>query len=238
MNVDKDAVVFKGNEDGILIIIDDTADYDDIKAILEEKSERAKGFFKGGATAVTFKGKPLMSDEKEELLKIISEKSGLSVSMVDENSVARRKKERARAEQERKAAAEKKAAEKGENETGEEKKKLKDLILETKNITDYHIGSLRSGMCIDYKGSVVVIGDVNPGAEIKAEGNVIVLGKLKGVVHAGCKGDRTTFVAALYMRPTQLIIGDIITFFSEENNKDVKPEYAYIKDERIYVEVL
>ncbi len=68
-----------------------------------------------------------------------------------------------------------------------------------------------------------MVGDVNPGAEIKAGGNIIILGQLKGMAHAGCKGMTDAFVSAIYMAPVQLRIADIITRFPEENKKGPKP---------------
>ena len=86
---------------------------------------------------------------------------------------------------------------------------------------------------------MVVVGDVNPGAEIKATGNIIVLGQLKGMAHAGCKGMTDAFVTAVYMAPVQLRIADIITRFPEENKHGPKPpEYAFVKDGQIFVMAL
>lgn len=71
-------------------------------------------------------------------------------------------------------------------------------------------GMLRSGRRVDFEGSIVVLGDVNSGAEIVAEGNIVVLGKLRGFAHAGAKGNRSAFIAANEINPTQLRIADII----------------------------
>ena len=79
----------------------------------------------------------------------------------------------------------------------------------------------------------VVIGDINPGGEVRAEGNIIILGKLLGKAHAGCKGARDCFVAALYMNPTQIIIADVVSYFQESDKIHI-PEYAYIKDDHIF----
>ena len=84
-----------------------------------------------------------------------------------------------------------------------------------------------------------MVGDVNPGAEIKATGNIIVLGQLKGMAHAGCKGMSDAFVTAVYMAPVQLRIADIITRFPEANKRGPKPpEYAFVKDGQIFVMAL
>lgn len=68
--------------------------------------------------------------------------------------------------------------------------------------------TLRSGTRIVFAGHVVVLGDVNPGAEIVAEGNVIIWGRLRGMVHAGSKGDREAVICALDFSPMQLRIAE------------------------------
>ena len=70
--------------------------------------------------------------------------------------------------------------------------------------------TIRSGQLCQYAGTIVVIGDVNPGAQVVAEGDVIVWGKLRGVVHAGAAGDDHSMVGALVLAPTQLRIGHLI----------------------------
>lgn len=97
--------------------------------------------------------------------------------------------------------------------------------------------SLRSGQFIHYKGNVILIGDVNPGAEIIAGGNIIVMGTIKGLVHAGCYGDKNCIIAALGMLPVQLRIANIITCMPD-NEIINKPSHAYIKDEKLYISPL
>jgi septum site-determining protein MinC len=70
-----------------------------------------------------------------------------------------------------------------------------------------HQGTLRSGDHLQAEGSVLVLGDVNPGARITAGGHVLVWGRLRGVAHAGCHGDATARIMALQLRPLQLRIG-------------------------------
>lgn len=68
--------------------------------------------------------------------------------------------------------------------------------------------TLRSGQKVVFAGNVVLVGDLNPGAQIEADGDVIVLGQLRGSVHAGCEGDGTATVTASSLRATQLRIAD------------------------------
>jgi len=95
--------------------------------------------------------------------------------------------------------------------------------------------TLRSGNTIRHPGHVVVIGDVNPGAEIIAGGNVVVWGRLRGVVHAGAKGDPGAFVCALDLSPTQLRIADQIAV-SPERRGNPRPEMARIRDGQLIAE--
>jgi septum site-determining protein MinC len=71
--------------------------------------------------------------------------------------------------------------------------------------------TLRSGTRIEFAGHVVVVGDVNPGAEIVAGGNVLVWGRVRGMVHAGAKGNTSAYICALDLSPTQLRIADEVS---------------------------
>ncbi|MFL7812155.1 MAG: septum site-determining protein MinC [Anaerolineales bacterium] len=92
--------------------------------------------------------------------------------------------------------------------------------------------TLRSGHKISYHGHIVVLGDVNPGAELIAGGNIIVYGRLRGVVHAGAGGDPEAVVCALDLSPTQLRIADTISVSPPRKGK-TRPEIAYLEDGQV-----
>ncbi|MBE3575423.1 MAG: septum site-determining protein MinC [Firmicutes bacterium] len=97
--------------------------------------------------------------------------------------------------------------------------------------------TLRSGQDVRFDGNVVVLGDVNPGAEIVASGDIVVLGHLRGVAHAGARGDRRAVVAAFRLSPTQLRIADFIG--RAPDGKIVPPnapEVARIRDDAVVIE--
>lgn len=97
--------------------------------------------------------------------------------------------------------------------------------------------TLRSGQRVQFDGSVVVLGDVNPGADIIATGNVIVMGSLRGMVHAGARGDTDSRVVALRLHPTQLRIAHYISRPPDDDlPQPGGPEMALIKDEHIQIE--
>ena len=95
--------------------------------------------------------------------------------------------------------------------------------------------TLRSGQRVDIKGHVVIIGDVNPGAEVIATGDVVIWGKLRGTVHAGTDGDTNVIICALEMSPIQLRIADYIVT-SPKGIHQTEPEVALIRDNQIIVE--
>lgn len=96
--------------------------------------------------------------------------------------------------------------------------------------------TLRSGRTVHSDGHVVVLGDVNAGAVIVAGGDVIVWGRLRGVVHAGANGDENAVVCALYLAPTQLRIAGYITISPEDRRRRPKPEKAVVRNGRIEAE--
>jgi septum site-determining protein MinC len=96
--------------------------------------------------------------------------------------------------------------------------------------------TLRSGRSIFHEGHVVVIGDVNPGAEIVAGGDVVVWGKLRGLVHAGAYGDTSAVICALELIPTQLRIADQIAISPGEVRRQSTPEMASISEGQIVAE--
>ena len=95
--------------------------------------------------------------------------------------------------------------------------------------------TLRSGRSVRHTGHVIVVGDVNAGAEIVADGDVVVWGHLRGTVHAGANGDVEAVVCALELSPTQLRIADLIAV-SPARRGETRPEMARIKDRRIVAE--
>ena len=96
--------------------------------------------------------------------------------------------------------------------------------------------TLRSGRAVHSVGHVVVYGDVNPGAEIVAAGDVIVWGRLRGNVHAGAEGDEKAVVCALDMYPTQLRIAGYIVTSPPNDQHQPRPEVARVRDGQIVVE--
>ncbi|HEV3157334.1 MAG TPA: septum site-determining protein MinC [Candidatus Baltobacteraceae bacterium] len=98
----------------------------------------------------------------------------------------------------------------------------------------YHRGTLRSGKAFSHIGHVVIVGDVNPGAEVVAGGDIVVMGSLRGTAHAGAQGDASARVIALEFRPTQLRIAALIAV--DGGQRGVRePEEAFVAEGRIAI---
>lgn len=96
--------------------------------------------------------------------------------------------------------------------------------------------TLRSGQQLRHPGSIAVIGDVNPGAEIVAGGDIVVWGKLRGTAHAGAMGDENAIVCALDLAPTQLRIAQYIARSPEDRKRKPTPEVARVRKGQIVAE--
>jgi len=249
--------MFKRGRDAILIILDPDASFESIRTVLLSKVGEASRFFGGSSSAISFVGRKLAEIEEKELLGILAENSNLDITVVlhdeSENDAGKqaepaasplnilRDSGKVRDEEEQPPMQPSKRPNVGSLVDLAGNVPVREVVQRQFNLAEHNVkfqqGSLRSGQIIRYRGSVVVMGDVNPGAEILAEGNVIVLGSLKGIVHAGCMGDYGCFICALNLMPSQIRIADKITYMPSEN-KDAwggTPQYAFISDGQIYI---
>lgn len=211
----KDYVIIKGTKNGILVQIDDSADYSEARAELEEKLVQGAEFFSGSRILLDFRDRFVENNEVAELEALLKEKFAIK-EVIRYNPFE--------AEKAIYSAAKKPAAEKSDL----KEKGLPAMIVKR---------TLRSGQSVNYKGDIVVLGDVNPGAEVIATGDIVVFGALRGVAHAGAEGDESCSVVALQLTPTQLRIASTIGRSPDGVRKHAKnPEMAYIKDGQLIIE--
>ena len=97
-------------------------------------------------------------------------------------------------------------------------------------------GTLRSGQVVSHTGHVVLIGDINPGAEIVAGGDIVVWGKLRGKAHAGATGNEEAVICALQLAPSQIRIASVIARSPERGKPPKAAEVASVHDGQIVVE--
>ncbi len=103
---------------------------------------------------------------------------------------------------------------------------------------DFHQGTIRSGEYLDSPGDLLILGDVNPGAIVRAEGNIIIWGRLLGIAHAGSKGNARATISALQLRPLQLRIASKVARGPKEKPQLGLAEQARIDSEKIIISQL
>lgn len=102
--------------------------------------------------------------------------------------------------------------------------------------TEFHRGSLRSGQKIEAERSIVILGDVNSGAEVIASDNIVVLGNLRGLAHAGAKGNKQAFIAAGNLDTVQIRIANIVKEINRDEETMHKQAYVSIVDDKIRID--
>lgn len=209
-------IKFKGVDEGVLIIIDDS-NIETIKKELDKKISETSNFYQG----IKFLGvesKYLTRDEILDLNLLLKYKYEFDISLKDIfNDLFHPSTEK---------------------DSKKHDKPLESFIDEVQGeMTKFIYGTLRSGQEIEYEGHIVIIGDVNPGALIKANGNVVILGNLRGVVYAGLGGNRDSIIAAYKLLATQLRICDIIGRAPDENEFHYKvPEVVKLIEDNLVIE--
>lgn len=243
----KNPVMIKGNKYGFTLYLNPEMGFEDLLFHVGERFAQSGKFFAGeNQIAIRFEGKELSSAQQNTMIDKIEECSDVQISYVidgDERNEAYFKELVDQYGQQLREAFAK------------EKEEYKDELIkkvpgywEQGNLSgdgQFYKGTLRSGQSINVDHSIVIVGDVNPGAEVTAGGNVVVLGCLKGSVCAGYPENRNSFVLSLDMQPMQVRIGDLIARSPDEkgkgrkrkkDNKDPETKIAYVENENIYIE--
>lgn len=222
----------KGNRDGLLIRVDDKPDIA-VHERLRRELEQKRQFLQGGRVAVELGRRPMDAEQIAGLRDLLEQHDLLLWAVLSEDGETR---EAARdiglatrlsgsaTDLDGKARAADSLNGASTVKPPPEANAL--LLCET----------LRSGRSVWHEGHVVVLGDVNPGAEIIAGGNVVVWGRLRGLVHAGASGDAAAVICALELNPTQLRIADRIAVAPNDNRPASIPEQAAIHDGQIVAE--
>lgn len=102
--------------------------------------------------------------------------------------------------------------------------------------TKFHRGSVRSGQKMEVEGSLVIIGDVNSGAEIMASENIVVVGSLRGLAHAGAKGNKQAIIAAGTFDSVQVRIANIVKEIDRDEEPLHKNTYIFVDEDKIIID--
>lgn len=182
-------ILIKADRAGFMLIPDPDASFDAIMAFMDDRLGQSRDFFLNAEMVLDLRGRPMRSDEISALYTKLFEKSMVRVVEVrlsDQLSFS--------------MAGEPKKSRAAARADLEDKGHVPLIVRNT----------CRSGVRIVSASDCVVLGDVNPGAEIIAEGDVIIFGALRGVAHAGAGGDRGARIWALSFEPNQIRIADLV----------------------------
>ncbi len=222
-----ETVTIKGIKDGLLIALDETEDWQVITADLASRIDQQSAFFAGAKITIELGERPVPKYALGSL-KALLERRGLALAAVSSQSATTLDAANALDLRIAHAPAAQPTRTQADNApiNPEEEGLVGVMIRRT----------LRSGRIISSAGHVVVYGDVNPGAEIVAGGDVIVWGVLRGNVHAGANGDEEAVVCALDMIPTQLRIAGFNATITRDNRRQHQPEVALVRGQQIIIE--
>lgn len=190
-------------QDNIIIRIKDDAIITDVLSELEEKLPDLKKFYQEARTPILVTGKILKLSEIDNIQNLIQKELKVRVDFETPRTLGLH---------------------------GIKKTFKKDI--ETSE-TKFYKGSLRSGQKIEFEGSIAILGDVNDGAEVIAEDNIIVVGALRGMAHAGAKGNEKAIIAAHTIESPQVRIASMIKERSREEIDIERYSYCYINDDGI-----
>lgn len=205
-----DSIVFKGYKSGLTLIIPETGSFEEYMDALRNQLDQSKDFFKGAKITLKIGNRQLLDEERAFLFQLIKNAGMIVQRTTDDLETAKKEKAKRQIDQ----------------------KNLVSSVTIRKTV--------RSGQRIEYEGNILVMGDVNPGGEIIAAGDIVVLGKLRGTAHAGAKGDKLAEIFAFQIKPVQIRIAGVFTRAPEkEREKETRyfgPEVAKIRDDQIVVE--
>lgn len=217
--------IIKGLKSGPTFLFDDQAEFVDVIAAAEEELSRANGFFRDSPVILHF-GSRLIHKQEWECLKELLLRQGL----LPRYAVATRQDSREILYKEGLPVRDSLPPCNPDTRREEPAAPGGNALYLRRN--------LRSGQKQTFDSDVVLVGDINQGAEILAGGDVIVFGTARGMIHAGYPDNRAAVVIALNLTPLQLRIGPIIAR-AEDNPKRPsrvqQPEMAYINDEQIVI---
>lgn len=185
----------------VVIKIDENAEQKEIISDLKKKIIELKNFYKDDKTPILITGKILKNKDMDEIQAIIKKFINVQVEFDSPKVLGLH---------------------------GIKKTFYKEVATSE---TKFHKGSLRSGQRIEFEGSLVIIGDVNAGAEVIAGENIVVLGILRGLAHAGAKGNKDAVIEAEEIEAVQIRIADKIKEIEKEEGQIHKVKTsAYIND--------
>ncbi|HLX40465.1 MAG TPA: septum site-determining protein MinC [Ktedonobacteraceae bacterium] len=230
-------IAIKGTRNGLLLTLEPETPFHELLSALAERLAEAPSFFRGASLSVDTSRRMLRVSERVQLEKLLAH---YQMSVTPLELIPSTRKESTHdllaptqpliPSPETNPASEAISTQREATETRETR--------DARESTDtlFLRRTVRSGQAIHHTSTVVVLGDVNPGAEIVAGGDIIVWGVLRGMVHAGYPDNEQALVCALQLSPVQLRVAHLLSRPPEGMDAQQLPEVAAIRNGRIVVE--
>lgn len=170
----------KSNQYVLTLVCSPDAPFEKLLTDVRDKFRRSAKFFRGGQMAVRFQGRELTDDEQRQVISAITESCQLDITCIIE----------AHSEDE-------------EKEAQLIAKSINDTADNTAVLVPH---SLRNGQRLSFGRTVVILGDVQPGAEVVSDGSIVVMGIAMGILRAGSSGDMRTFVYGTVLKPLEIAV--------------------------------
>lgn len=187
-------------KDNIVIKVNEEYSQEDIVYTLRKKIPDLKKLYQGEHTPIVITGKVLKNKEIDEIQELIKKYLDVQIKFDSPRTLGLH---------------------------GIVKTYNKEIAISE---TKFHRGAVRSGQKLEFEGSIVIMGDVNDGAEVIAGDNIVILGALRGLAHAGAKGNVNAIIAASSIDAPQLRIANIIKEREKEEIQEDKKTYACLDE--------
>jgi septum site-determining protein MinC len=229
-------IAIKGTRNGLLLTLEPGTSFSDLLKALADRISESPSFFRGASLSVDTSHRSLQLSERSQLEDLLA-RYHMSVAPieVERRRAAHKTITLPLPEPSSQGAVTRDIKDTKDTEQTEHIEQIQRDGRDTED-TLFLRRTVRSGQAIHHHSNVVVLGDVNPGAEIVAGGDIIVWGVLRGMVHAGYPENDTALVCALQLTPVQLRVAHLLSRPPEGFEAQPRPEVAAIKQGQIVVE--
>lgn len=211
----REHVSIKSSKYGLEVHLNPTLPFSDLQDEVIKKFTASAKFFANSSLAVSFEDRILSRNEEEELVNLITDIANISIICIIDNH----------------------------NTTRESYRRIVEDTYESqlKQEGQFYKGTLKRRQVLESESSLIILGNVESGAKVISKGNIVIMGSLNGIAHAGAGGNRDAFISALEMNPKILKIGDVAIKRHKLQIPDeciMEPKIAVVDGEHIYIDPL
>lgn len=211
----KDHVIIRSSSHGLEVCFNPDIDFETLLQSTASKFKEAKKFFAKAQLAVAFEGRDFTKEEEYLLVQTISNEAGVDIVCIIDNNHTRNILYKTIVDQ---------------------------CLLDRENRDgQFYKGTLKRRQVLESDKDIIILGNIESGAKVISKGNVVVMGTIKGSVHAGMGGDTSCYIAALSLEAKILKIADYSAkrhILQEKNDISNIPKIAILDGEHIYIDPL